>query len=102
VTIYLYRWRLNSEKETQFVKAWSYVTRELREKCGSLGSRLYRGDDGIWYGYAQWPSTEARESAKLTHSEIIEARRLMKDATIEMLPDIVLSPVSDFLVLPNK
>lgn len=96
--VYLYRWRLKPEKEEQFIKAWSYVTEQLREQSGSLGSRLHRGDDGLWYGYAQWPSIEHRERSHLNQAEIIEARRLMKDATIEMLPDVVLQPVSDFLI----
>jgi quinol monooxygenase YgiN len=100
--VYLYRWRIQPEKEDQFSKAWSYVTAQLREKSGSLGSRLHRGDDGLWYGYAQWPSKEVRESSSLKHAEIIEARRLMKDAVIEILPDIVLSPVSEFLMLSSK
>jgi hypothetical protein len=101
MVVYLYRWKIDPKKEAQFEKGWSYITAQLREKCGSLGSRLHRGDDGIWYGYAQWPSIESRENAKLNHPEIVEARGLMKDATFEMLPDIVLNPVSDFLVLPK-
>lgn len=32
---------------------------------------------------------------------LVEARRLMKEATIEMLPDIILNPTNDFLILPN-
>jgi quinol monooxygenase YgiN len=102
MVIYLYRWKIKPDKEAQFQKAWSYVTGQLREKSGSLGSRLHRGDDGLWYGYAQWPSIEVREQSNLKNDEIIEARRQMKDATIEMLPDIVLNPVSDFLVLPRS
>ena len=101
MVIYLYRWKLKSEKEVQFEKAWSYVTDQLRKKSGSLGSRLHQGDDGIWYGYAQWPSVEVRNNSSLKDEEILEARRLMKDATIEMLPDIILTPVSDFLIYPN-
>lgn len=99
--IYLYRWRIYPEKEEQFKKAWSYVTEQLREKSGSLGSRLHLGDDGLWYGYAQWPSVEIREASNLKTDEIIEARRLMKDATMEMLPDIILNPLSDFLIIGN-
>ena len=99
--IYLYRWKLKPGKEEQFKKAWSYVTDQLREKSGSLGSRLHLGDDGLWYGYAQWPSAEQRTKNRLTHPEIVEARLLMKDATLEELPDIILDPVSDFLVLPR-
>ncbi|MFZ4713847.1 MAG: antibiotic biosynthesis monooxygenase [Bacteriovoracaceae bacterium] len=99
--IYLYRWKLIPEKEDQFIEAWSYVTEQLREKCGSLGSRLHRGDDGLWYGYAQWPSAEQREKADLKHAEILEARRLMKDAIAESFQEIVLTPVSDFLIHPK-
>ena len=98
--IYLYRWRIKPDKETQFQKSWSYVTNQLREKAGSLGSRLHRGDDGLWYGYAQWPSAEARGKIKLNHPEIQDARRLMKDAILEEFPDIILNPVSDYLVVP--
>ena len=102
MVVYLYRWRIKSGKEAQFEKSWSYVTDQLREKCGSLGSRLHRGDDGLWYGYAQWPSAEARGKIKLSHPEIQEARRLMNDTILEELPDILLTPVSDFLVLPIR
>ena len=102
MVIFLYRWKLKPEKEIQFKNAWAYLTEQLREKSGSLGSRLHQGDDGLWYGYAQWPSIEKREQSNLKHDEVLEARRQMKDATIEMLPDIILTPVSDFLVLPEQ
>jgi heme-degrading monooxygenase HmoA len=36
----LYRWKLKRGKEDQFREAWSQVTRSIREKCGSLGSRV--------------------------------------------------------------
>lgn len=99
--IYLYRWKLKPEKEQQFINAWSCVTKQLREKSGSLGSRLHRGSDGFWCGYAQWPSIEVREKSALDDEEIVEARRLMKDAILESLPEIVLEPVSDFLCFPG-
>ncbi|MDE2335884.1 MAG: antibiotic biosynthesis monooxygenase [Alphaproteobacteria bacterium] len=102
MVIYLYRWKISPEKEGQFEKAWSRVTAYLREECGSLGSRLHRGDDGLWYGYAQWPSAEARAEADLERGGMPEALRLMKDATIGNFPATVLTPVSDFLVLPEK
>lgn len=99
MVIYLYRWKIKSEKESQFIRAWSYVTEQLRARSGSLGSRLHLGDDGLWYGYAQWPSKEVREASSLNDEKIMEARCLMKEATIEMLPDIVLEPVSGFLIM---
>ena len=101
MVIYLYRWRIKADNVAQFEKAWSYVTDQLLEKAGSLGSRLHRGDDGLWYGYAQWPSVDTRGKIKLNHPEIQEARQLMKDAILEELPDIVLTPVSDYLI-PGK
>lgn len=98
MVIYLYRWRIKKEKELQFIRAWSYVTEQLRERSGSLGSRLHLGDDGLWYGYAQWPSKELREASSLKDEKMLEARKLMNESIIEMLPDVILDPVSDFLI----
>ena len=100
MVVYLYRWKVNPEKEDQFIKAWSYITEQLREKCGSMGSRLHKGSDGIWYGYAQWPFAEKRDQAKLNHSEIEEARKLLRDASPEPPTETMLTPVSDFLIHP--
>jgi hypothetical protein len=102
MVVYLYRWRLKPGKEAQFQKAWTYVTEQLREKSGSLGSRLHFGSDGIWYGYAQWPSAELRDQSNLKHEEILEARKQMKDATLVAFDEIVLTPVSDYLIFPKS
>lgn len=95
--VYLYRWKIKSGKEAQFSEAWEFITRELREKCGSLGSRLHKGDDGLFYGYAQWPDRESRQNAEITGSEVTRARMLMKDATEHAFPDIELTPIADYL-----
>jgi hypothetical protein len=96
----LYRWVLRPGMEQQFIDAWSRVTLALRQERGSLGSRLHRGPDGLWYGYAQWPNVQARESA-FERPVDPEARQLMRAAVQEELPEIVLESVSDFLVLPH-
>jgi hypothetical protein len=83
--------------EKSFEEAWSFVTRELREREGSLGSRLHLGSDGWFYGYAQWPSREARENARFT-AEMDRAFTTMKSAIEESLDEIVLDPVADFLI----
>jgi len=57
-----YRWKLKPGKEQQFIDAWSIATKALRE-LGSFGSRLHKGPDDVWYGYAQWPSAQARDDA---------------------------------------
>lgn len=95
----LYRWRLKPEKEDQFVQAWSVTSHLLLTERGSLGSRLHRGDDGIWYSYAQWPSVEARKEAFDLGPIDAGARDLMREAIEEELPEIVLESVADFLIV---
>jgi len=94
----LYRWRLHDGAEASFIAAWSRISELLLRERGSLGSRLHRGADGLWYSYAQWPSAEAREQAFAAGSVDPEAGRQMREAIAESLPEIVLAPVSDFLV----
>jgi len=83
--------------EQQFLDAWACVTKELRANCGSMGTRLHYGSDGLYYGYAQWPDRKARENATLSNAEIDEARKRMREAIEETLPDIDVDPQADFL-----
>ncbi len=93
---YLYRWRLHADRESDFVAAWSEATRVLRE-LGSFGLRLHRGDDGWWYGYAQWPdaTTRARAFARTDGDAVYER---MRAAVVETLPVIALDPVADYVI----
>lgn len=107
--VVLYRWRLKAGAEEAFTAAWSKVTEYYREHHGSLGSRLHLGSDGFWYGYAQWPSAEAREEAfgegaKAASGGENEAPwwEAMQAAVEESLPEVVLSTRADFLVLPRS
>ena len=98
----LYRWHLKPGKEQQFIEAWSKVSERLLKDRGSLGSRLHRGSDGIWYSYAQWPSAQARDDAFKLPAVDPDAGVLMRDAIMESLPEVILEPVSDFMVLPKE
>jgi hypothetical protein len=98
--IILYRWRIKPEKETQFIEAWSEITAFYRENFDSLGSRLHRGDDGIFYAYAQWKSAEDRETA-FANSLKTEAGARMREAIEENFEAVVLEKVSDFLIFPK-
>ena len=92
----LYRWKLKQGSEGKFEKAWTAVTEHYLANFGSLGSRLHRGDDGIWYAYAQWPSEEHRKRAFLTAD--LEVHREDMQACIEKrFPEVVLDIVSDGL-----
>jgi len=93
----LYRWRLHPGTEAAFVEAWCRVSERLWRERGSLGSRLHRGPDSVWYSYAQWPSEQARDEAFALGPVDAEAAAAMKDAIAERLPEIVLEPAADFL-----
>ena len=98
--VVLYRWRLHPGSEESFTEAWSRITQSLRSHAGSLGSRLHRGSDGLWYGYAQWPNDEVRQRAFALPLDP-EAAAQMRAAVAESFPEVLLEPVSDFLVPPT-
>lgn len=95
--IVLYRWKTKEGMEDQLIESWSEVTEYIVKNYDSLGSRLHLGDDGIWYAYAQWKSLEQRENAFAEMPEI-EARKKMREAIEESLPEIILTTVSDLWV----
>lgn len=92
----IYRARVHPEKEQQYRDAWSRLTGLFRAEHGSLGSRLHRGSDGLWYAYAQWPSAAARAAAFAAAGDP-QASAAMADAIVEFFPEIVLDPVEDQL-----
>lgn len=94
----LYRWRLHRGTEQTFIEAWSRVTQLLVTERGSLGSRLHRGPDDIWYSYTQWPSAEAKVEGLARPSVDPKAWAQLREAIAESLPEIILEPVADFLV----
>jgi hypothetical protein len=81
--------------EDAFVGAWRDATRVLLAQ-GSLGSRLHRGDDGLWYGYAQWPDAALRDAAFDALADSSASAR-MQTCIAEALPPVVLTSVADFL-----
>ena len=62
-----YWWEVHPGKEDQFRTAWRHGTELIREKYGSLGSRLHRearDDDRIRFiGVAEWPDRESWQRA---------------------------------------
>lgn len=98
--VVLYRWRIADGQEEAFIAAWTAITRRLRETAGSRGSRLHRGDDGLWYAYAVWPDEVTRARAFETADRDADdawrqSREAMQDAVIERLPEVRLDLVSD-------
>jgi heme-degrading monooxygenase HmoA len=92
----LYRWRIDPSREASFIEAWREVTRHLRSRHGSLGSRLHRGDDGWHHAYARWPSEAARAAAfDADHPELEDAQEAMRAAVVESRPPALLRVVAE-------
>jgi heme-degrading monooxygenase HmoA len=96
----LYRWRIRDGFEQQFIDSWSEITAYYRDNAGSWGSRLHRGNDGLFYGYAQWPSDEARQ-AGFAGLPAHPAREQMIEAIEESFDEILLEIAADYLVTPK-
>ncbi|MDE2134571.1 MAG: antibiotic biosynthesis monooxygenase [Alphaproteobacteria bacterium] len=94
--VVLYRWRLHPGTENGFTQAWSHVTNLLRSR-GSLGARLHRGSDGLWYSYAQWPDAQSREKAFAAGPVDASASAQIREAVAESFPEIVLDVAADFI-----
>ncbi|WP_324742242.1 antibiotic biosynthesis monooxygenase [Tsuneonella sp. CC-YZS046] len=62
-----YWWEVHPGKEEQFRAAWRRGTELIRERYGSLGSRLHREDrdDGAirFIGVAEWPDRQTWRKA---------------------------------------
>lgn len=93
----LYSWRVHRDQEDRFVAAWERITEALKHDRGSLGACLHRGENGVWYSYAQWPSAQARAAAFEQGDVDTEAQASMRDAIVESFPEILMEPVSDLL-----
>ncbi|NNF00808.1 MAG: hypothetical protein HKN25_17465 [Pyrinomonadaceae bacterium] len=99
--VVLYRWSLIHGAEESFVSAWQEVTKYFLDNFDSLGSRLHKGDDGIWYAYAQWKSAEQRNFAAENSPDLEDVFKQMRNATKERYSEIVLDIHSDLLKRGN-
>lgn len=101
-----YWWKVKPGKEEQFRAAWRRGTDLIREKYGSLGSRLHREDlpDGgvRFVGIAEWPNRESWQAAfdaKMVYDEPA-TRRAFLDAIADASegPLFLLEVTDDCLV----
>ena len=95
----IYRWRVKEGHEDQFAAAWERVTRAIRAKCGSHGSRLHRCDDGLWLAYALWPDAATWAACQGADDEGVRqmqaaAEELVETIECEVLTDLLESPPS--------
>jgi heme-degrading monooxygenase HmoA len=100
----VYWWRVHPGKEEQFRRAWRRGTDLIRERYGSLGSRLHRDADGRFVGYAEWPDEATWRKAfdqKMVYDDP-ETRAAFVDAVAETPenadPIFTLTVTDDLLV----
>jgi hypothetical protein len=68
----IYRWRLKSGVERDFIEHWQRITEQARV-AGSGGSSLFREADGSWVAIARWSSRVARSSFFAGYDERVAA-----------------------------
>jgi hypothetical protein len=93
----IYRWRLHPGREALFQEIWARNTVEIARRCGGLGSRLHRADDGSWLAYAQWPDRATWERSYDVPDWDPEGSHLIETCVAERLPRLLLDPVADLL-----
>jgi heme-degrading monooxygenase HmoA len=93
----VYRWKLKEGQEEKFREGWRRRTGEIYRKCGSLGSRLHRAEDGTWVGYAQWPDRRSWEAARQVAVTDTEAPVLMRESIEVSYPETLLEVADDLI-----
>ena len=94
----LYRWRLMPGTEHTFRAAWVEGTRLIHKTCASYGARLHKGDDGLFWSYARWPSEEVRKACFDRHDFFsMDCFKTMQACIAERFPEIVLTLTDDAL-----
>ena len=95
--IAVYRWKLKEGREQSFREGWRRRTEEIYRRCGSLGSRLHRAEDGTWVAYAQWPDRATWEAAAGVPVEDTGASALMRESVELTHPTIHMDLAEDLL-----
>ena len=96
-----YWWKVHPGKEDQFRRAWRRGTQLIRERYGSLGSRLHRDEEGRFIGVAEWPDRATWQrafDAKMVYDDP-ETRATFVDAIADTATEpLLLMEVTDDLL----
>ncbi len=78
-----FEWRVRAGCEDEFVQIWHEGTMLLRAE-GSLGSALFKGDDGRFRALARWPDLATRDLAfaRTTDAPAFVRMREIVEATV--------------------
>lgn len=98
----VYQWRVKPGMESEFVDAWTRLTRELMRVGHARGSRLHRLENGNFVAYAQWPDRAAWEKACALETLEPGLSQRMLDATEDIWPPMLLTTASDLLLAEGQ
>lgn len=56
MSVAVYSFEVKAGREETFLAAWAELTELICRYRGSLGSRRHQQANGLFIGYAQWPS----------------------------------------------
>ncbi len=59
----IYRFKLKSHQEKQYIANWNKVVDFFVKSRGAIGSCLHKGEDDVWVAYSRWPSKQIRDAA---------------------------------------
>ena len=93
----VYRFVVHPGTESAFEAAWRALTDLIYRHQGSLGSRLHRGEDGVYVAYAQWPSREAWAAPSAMGEDADAVRVAMKACCLEIETVYALDVIDDAL-----
>ena len=97
----VYKFKIHSGREDDFLNTWADLTEFIKKHEGGLGSRMHKVDATTFYAYAQWPSKEAWENSggKLP-DEALKTRDLMRQCIAEVSTEIKMDVIKDLLITP--
>ncbi len=80
----IYRWQVVPGLEAQFEEGWRRGTERIAAEFGGWGSRLHKGENGLYVAYAQWPDEATWKRAMETrmHHSDDEAREKYRAAIV--------------------
>lgn len=97
----LYRWKIKSGREAEFVEAWTAGTTMIHDMCGSHGACLHDAGDGVFWSYARWPSEQARSECGATGVRDNSCFAVMQDCIETHFDETRLTVLADKLALPK-
>lgn len=108
----IYQGYVKPGKEPEYQEAWNTVARYFIEQRGAIGSCLHHTAEGFWLAYSRWPDKKTRDAswpgvdapstelpleirkAILTIKDCMDQNRKLPDICMEVVSDLLLSPVS--------